>query len=256
MGQRPDNRAAWNGIAAAYQERDRGPNDRLSWGIWCPDESELRLLGDVRGKRCLVLGCGGGEDCVALARMGAAQVIGIDLSGEQLAYARRLAEDEDVAVRLIQGTVGELSAIESESIDTAISAHALLYVERIDRCFGETYRVLAPGGLFAFSFQHPSDTMTDDDPPYAPAKSYFQVQLDWEWNFPEAGVNATFRSWYRPVSEWFQALIDAGFTVERILEPPPPQRKPRTSFERRHSIDKARLIPQTLIFRARKPERP
>lgn len=248
-----DNREAWNVIAAAYQARYQLRSDRLEWGVWCPDESELGLLGDVQGKRCLVLGCGGGQDCIALARMGAAAITGIDLSDEQIAYARRLLAEYGVQARLIQGTVEDLAPVASESIDIAVSAHALNYVERIDRCFSETHRVLVASGRFAFSVHHPLDAMTADDPPYAPVKSYFEVEADWQWDFSEAGTSAAFRSWYRPVSEWFQTLVDSGFTVERVLEPPPVDSEPRNGFERAYSLVKARMVPTTLIFVARKP---
>ena len=42
------------------------------------------------GKRVIVLGCGGGQDVVALDRMGAIAV-GIDQSERQIEYARKFA---------------------------------------------------------------------------------------------------------------------------------------------------------------------
>jgi SAM-dependent methyltransferase len=249
----PDNRAAWNAIADAYQTRERGNWDVLGWGIWCPDEPELSVIGDVRGKRALVVGCGGGEDIVALNAMGATNLAGIDLSDRELEHARRHLAERNVQARLVQGTAEDLSAFPDAAFDLAVSVHALLYVERIDRCFAEVFRVLAPGGLFAFSVQHPFDTMTSEDLPVTVQRSYFEGQEDWEWDFPEHGVRADFRSWSRPVSEWFAALQTAGFTVERILEPaPPPFREPDTYFEQRYSYEKVRLVPQTLIYAARK----
>lgn len=247
------NREAWNKIAAAYQARYQLHSDRLEWGVWCPDESELGLLGDVQGKRCLVLGCGGGQDCIALARMGAAAITGIDLSDEQIAYARRLLAEYGVQARLIQGTAEDLSPVASESIDIAVSVQALSYVEHIESCFAETYRVLRAGGSFTFSVTHPLNSITSDEPPYTFLEPYFLHKVEWQWDFSEAAIIATFHQWLRPVSEWFQKLADAGFAIERILEPPPVDREPRNGFERLRSIDKARVIPQTLIFAARKP---
>lgn len=249
----PDNRAAWNTIADAYQTRERGNWAVLGWGVWCPDETELGVLGDVKGKRALVVGCGGGEDIVALNAMGAVGLAGIDLSDGELKHARRHLAERGVTARLIQGTAEDLSAFANNSFDLAISVHALLYVEHIDRCFADVNRVLAPGGLFAFSVSHPFDTMTSEDLPVTVQRSYFDGQEDWEWEFPDHGVRADFRSWSRPVSEWFTALTAAGFSVERIVEPPPPPfREPDTYFEQRYSYEKVRLVPQTLIYSARK----
>lgn len=247
----PDNRAGWNAIARAYQARYQLPTDRLVYGPRCPDESELGLIGEVAGLRVIVLGCGGGQDCIVLAKQGA-QVVGIDLSDEQIAYGRRLAEREGVLVTLLQGSVEELKGIEDESQDLALSLHALNYVERVDRTFSEAYRVLRPGSPLVFSVHHPFDASLEDSPPYALIKGYWQPQLDWQWDFPEAGVSARLRSWYRPVSAWFSLLTDAGFRVERLLEPQPVETD--EVWDRYGAgIEKARLVPFTLIVRAVKP---
>lgn len=255
LAEAPDNRAAWNTIAGAYQTRQRGNWNVLGWGVWCPDESELNVLGDVSGKRALVVGCGGGEDIVALNAMGAVDLAGIDLSDGELAHAAKHLSERGVEARLVQGTAEDLSAFTDASFDVAISVHALLYVEDIARCFSEVARVLSPGGQFAFSVSHPFDTMTSEDLPLTVQRSYFEGQEDWEWEFPEHGVRANFRSWSRPVSEWFARLQAAGFAVERILEPPPPEfREPDTYFEQRYSYEKVRMVPQTLIYSARKKD--
>ena len=248
----PDNRAAWNTISRAYQDRYRLPTDRLVYGGRSPDESELQLLGDVDGKRVIVLGCGGGQDCIVLAKQGA-QVTGIDLSDRQIEYGRRLAEREGVIVTLVQGSVEELRGIEDESYELALSNHALNYVEHVDRAFREAYRVLKPGSPFVFSVQHPFDMTLDGQPPYAVAKGYWQPELDWQWDFSEAGVGARMRSWFRTVSEWFTLLTDAGFRVERLLEPRPVEMTSEPWRILGSTPNKAELVPDTLILKAVKP---
>ena len=86
-----DMRAAWNRTSAGYQRLHQISTDAAHYGPWAPDESELRLLGDVRDKRILEIGCGGGQCSIAFARQGAIAV-GIDLSDEQLAFASELAQ--------------------------------------------------------------------------------------------------------------------------------------------------------------------
>ena len=58
------------------------------------------------------------------------------------------------------------------------------------------------------------------------------------------------RSWYRPVSEWFSLLTNAGFQVEQLLEPPPTE-KASSPWDHGYSADG--LIPATLIIKATKP---
>ena len=250
-GPPPDNRKAWNTIARAYQERYQLPTDRLLYGPRCPGEEELRLLGDVEGRRAIVLGCGGGQDCIVLAKQGA-QVIGIDLSNRQIEYGRRLAEREEVLVTLLQGSVEELKGIEDESQDLALSLHALNYVEHMDRALAEAYRVLRPGSPFVFSVHHAFGACLEDGPPYGVIKGYWEREQDWQWDFSEGRVSARLRSWYRPVSEWFSLLTEAGFRVERLLEPPPTE-DGDSPWDADLSIEKMRLVPANLLIRAVRP---
>lgn len=247
----PDNRAAWNTISRAYQEEKQISTDRLTYGARCPGEEELSLLGEVSGLRVIVLGCGGGQDCIVLAKQGA-QVTGVDLSDKQIEYGRRLAEREGVLVTLVQGNVEELRGIEDATQDLAISLHALNYVERVDRAVAEAYRVLRPGAAFVLSLHHPFDACLEDTPPHGVVKGYWDRELDWQWDFPAASVSARLRSWYRPISEWFSLLTDAGFRVERLLEPPPTE-EPWSPWDRGYSLDKMRLLPANLIIKAVKP---
>jgi len=245
----PDNRAAWNTIAGAYQECYRLPTDRLVYGGRCPDESRLQLVGGVSGLRVIVLGCGGGQDCIVLAKQGA-QVVGIDLSDEQIAYGRRLADREGVLVTLLQGSVEELQGIEDESQDLAVSLHALNYVERVDQAVAEAHRVLRPGSAFVLSVHHPLDACLEDEPPYGVTKGYWEPEIDWQWDFPEARVSARMRSWYRPVSGWFELLTNAGFRVERLLEPAPVEDGQEPWRALGSTPGKAELVPETLIMKA------
>jgi SAM-dependent methyltransferase len=145
--------------------------------------------------------------------------------------------------------VEELSCVEDASQDLALSLHALSYVEHADRACAEAYRVLEPGSAFVLSLPHPFDACLEDAPPYALAKGYWDEQLDWQWDFPKAYVSARMRSWYRPVSAWFAMLTDAGFRVERLLEPRPTE-EPASTWDRGYSLEKMRLVPATLIIKA------
>lgn len=63
-----------------------------------PKEYCFRLLGDVRGKSILDVGCGEGEDAVILASLGA-QVTGLDVSAGAIDLARRRAALNGVSGR-------------------------------------------------------------------------------------------------------------------------------------------------------------
>src|SRR5260370_38939257 len=69
----------------------RAENKRFSYTTRQADPSwvtAIKSIVDVRGKRVLDIGCGGGIYSKALAEMGAASVTGIDFSEEALKGAR------------------------------------------------------------------------------------------------------------------------------------------------------------------------
>jgi SAM-dependent methyltransferase len=242
------NIAGWEEIAERYQ-RERGwPSEDLCWGHRVAPERELRLLGDVRGRRALVLGCGGGQDVIALARLGAARVTGVDFSKTQLAHAKANLARAKVEAALIESSIADLSMLADESFDLVVSVHAMSYVERVDACFSEARRVLVPGGVFAFSTQHPMDCATSDMPPYGFIKSYFELETNEPWT-SLGGRDAPFRRYHRTVAEYFQCLQNARFTVEQILEPRPTN---DLVWEGAEYFAKLAVVPGTLIFQARK----
>lgn len=243
------NRRGWDTLADRYQAERGWPHEDLVWGHRVPPESELRMLGELRTRRCVVLGCGGGQDVVALSRLGAASVVGVDASAKMLSHARALLEHEKVeGAEVVEGTVTNLSFLPSESVHVVASVHVLTYVERIDRCFEEAHRVLKPGGVLAFSVHHPIDASTSDSAPYAFTKPYFQVQTDWAWA-SLGGEGAPFRSYHRTVGDWFTAVRDAGFVVEELLEPRPSEHRVWAGEEYAEKLD---WVPGTLIVRGRK----
>ncbi|MEX0786785.1 MAG: methyltransferase domain-containing protein [Dehalococcoidia bacterium] len=246
----PDNRTAWNAISRAYQDRYQISAESIEWGPRL-SESDLQLLGDVSGMRALVVGCGGGQDCIVLAKQGA-QVIGVDLSDKQIEYGRRLAEREGVLVTLLQGNAEQLKEIEDGSQDLVVSAHALNYVEHADRAFAEVFRVLRPGSHVVFSVGHPFKACLEGGPPYGVQKSYWDARQDWRWEFPEKSASANLRSWDRTVSEWFSLLTTAGFRVELMLEPRP-SAEGESPWDGSYDKGLMQLIPTTLIIKATKP---
>jgi ubiquinone/menaquinone biosynthesis C-methylase UbiE/ADP-ribose pyrophosphatase YjhB (NUDIX family) len=215
----PDNVASWDAISKAYQEQRFGElyGDELMWS-WLSSERHLQVLGDVSGKRALVVGCGGGQDCVALAKMGSVSV-GVDPSGEQIRYARQYAATHGIENAAFAETGAEdLSRFDDQSFDIVVSSHALNYVLELERAVAEVQRVLRGGGMFAFAVSHPLSAVVSAEPPYMAERSYFDDVLDWSWDFAQ-GNAPRFRQRMPTVSRWYEMLTDAGFAVERIIEP-------------------------------------
>lgn len=244
-----DLRAAWNRLSARYQQRHQIPTHSAHYGPWAPLEDDLRLLGDVRGQRILELGCGGGQCAIAFARQGA-QVAAIDLSDAQLAFARELAAQEQVAVAFVQGTVEDLSAFAGGSRDILFSAYAFQYVADMPRCLAECARVLRPGGRLIFSLDHPFRDCffdaEDDEMAVFPVRSYFDgAALHWRW---DGDASLAMTSHHHTIAQWVEMLTAAGFRLLRLLEPAPPEEMLDEIWPSDDALSALRLIPQTIIF--------
>jgi len=101
------NRRSWDTISASYHAKTLIATDDVHYGPVAPGERELCLLGDVRGKQVIEIGCGGGQNAIALARWGAT-CVGIDPSPAQLAHARRLGNQHGMRIQFATGMAEDL----------------------------------------------------------------------------------------------------------------------------------------------------
>ena len=239
-----DNAAAWDRRSATYQAAAHLPTDVAHYGPDIPTETELRLLGDLKGKRVLELGCGGAQCSIAFAKQGAS-AIGVDFSPEQIGHARRLAEREGVKIELHEGDLADLAFLRGDSIDMAFSSYAFGYVEDLGRVFRQVHRVLKVGAPLVFSMPHPAYHLIDEDSeqPLLIRRSYFD---DTPIEYVEDGVG--FVEYHHRLSDLYIGLVRASYRVDVILEPEPTSAGPRS--HQWHEV--FRYVPRTLIIRARK----
>ncbi len=110
-----------------------------------------------RGGRVLELGCGTGHKLIPIASDGRS-CVGLDLSADMLAEARRKADECGVVVEWLQG---DMTAFDlGGTFDFVfITANSLLHLHEIDdlvSCFRSVRRHLAPGARFIFDVFNPS----------------------------------------------------------------------------------------------------
>jgi len=245
------NTESWDRIARSASADSLPPADTALYGPGGPTERELRLVGDVKGKRVLELGCGNAHASIAFAKQGAT-AIAIDASAAQLANGRRHADAEETKVEFHQCDVADLAFLRADSIDVVFSAYTLGEVDDINRVFRQVHRVLRHHAIFVFSYRHPFAALTGRDAPIGGpsaggtaalplgnlvvTRSYFEadpVTLDVD------GHPVT--TYPRTIGEVFAALGRAGFDVDAIIEP-------RAGDD----VDRARALPETIVWRARK----
>lgn len=220
------------------------PLDRVTYGPDVADETQLRLLGDLQGKRVLQLGAGEGHTTIALHRQGA-RVIVVEPSESRLVAARRLYDHEELRVEVLPVDLADLAGVRAESIDVAISIHALAEVDDLPRLFRQVHRVLRPEHPFVFSLPHPTFAMVDptSDEPLLIRRSYWdESPRPWSVDDHE-GQDHT-----HTIAQLFTGLTRSNFRVDTLHEPEPPSQGARSPLW----SDAMRWVPSTLVVRARK----
>lgn len=213
-------------------------------------EEDLHIIGPVAGKHLLEIGCGGAQCGIAFAKQGAI-VTGVDIAGSQIEFAKELAAEHGVSITFYQHDMTDLTFIASESQDIVFTAIALQYVDDILSCFQEVRRVLKAGGVFVLSVGHPC-TIVDGQ--LRLKHSYFDTGKIVTGAEVSAEPGFAFAENRRTVSEYFNALVEAGLTVERMVEPDirPVDPDDPKNWQWEATPQLLELFPATLILKASK----
>ena len=107
------------------------------------------------GERFLDLACGTGGVALIAARAGA-DVVGLDISPDQLAKARAAAEDAGLTIRFDEGDAQALPYADA-SFDAVASAFGVIFAPTTKRAADELTRVCRAGARIAIT------SWTDDD---------------------------------------------------------------------------------------------
>jgi ubiquinone/menaquinone biosynthesis C-methylase UbiE len=109
----------------------------------------VEALGLEPGMRVLDVACGTGAVALRAARAGA-DVIGIDISADQLAKAQAAADSEGLAIRFEEGDCQELPYPDAE-FDAVASTFGAIFASDHERTAGQLARVCRPGGRLAMT---------------------------------------------------------------------------------------------------------
>jgi arsenite methyltransferase len=163
----------------------------------------LGLAAIAPGELVVDLGCGSGMDMFLAARHAGSdgEVVGIDMTEEQLAKARRLAaRDGYTTVRLELGYIEHPSA-DDRSADVVISNGVINLCDDKTAVFREIARILKPGGRTAIS-----DIVTERQLP--------------EVIVCDASLWASCIGGAMQEDDYRRAIEDAGLEVRKVQENP------------------------------------
>lgn len=119
-------------------------------------------FGDLAGKRVLCLASAGGQQAPVLAAAGA-RVTSFDLSPEQLAKDRRVAERDGLEIELEEGDMADLSRFGDASFDLVFNPVSNVFAPDVNVVWRECHRVLGEGGRLLAAFMNPDFYLFDHD---------------------------------------------------------------------------------------------
>lgn len=202
------------------------------------------LLGDIRKKKILDLGCGEGYNSRIMAGKGA-KVTGVDFSKKmiRLALQEEKKERHGITYYILDAT--RLHTFEDSTFDIVTCFMALQDIENYQRAIKETWRVLKKHGRFLFAIPHPcfevrsrgnkivggwkygkarGNRSTREAVWYA-VDRYFDTGRDTvPWNMERLTKPFKTTAFHRTLTDYADALHNAGFVISRIKESKPTRR--------------------------------
>lgn len=179
------------------------------------------LAPDLTGKAVLDLGCGYGENCAEFVSLGACRVLGVDISEKMLAVAK----SEHLGIEFVRADISDLTFI-NEKFDVVFSSLALHYVEDFEKLVKSVYSILKDGGYFVFSQEHPLTSAPIGGASWTKDENGVPLHYNLT-DYGKSGKRTTtwivdgVEKYHRTFSDIVNALVFAGFTIEKMLEPTP-----------------------------------
>ena len=200
-------------IAPDYQESKLLPFRRH-----VEEHTTFKLLPDLTGKSVVDLACGEGIYTRKLMQRGATRVIGVDISAEMIALARRHEAVEPIGVEYVQTDVATVDL--DARFDVVFCSYLFNYARsraELRALVESVARLIRPGGLLVGCNDYP------DNPPdhYDRYRPYGFVKIGAAE--PAEGSTITYRffnpdgavfeidNYYLPTTAYLEAFTAAGF---------------------------------------------
>ena len=218
------NKHAWGQIAEGHYQHFK---KSLLEGSHQLNKHIQNELGDLSGKKIIHLQCNTGADTILLARMGAS-AIGVDLSPDNVLYAKKLAEDLSVGnIDFIESDILELMENHNEKYDVVfVSEGAVCWMPDLLK-WGKTIKhLLKDDGFFYVFDTHPffmamnwektADYIIEIQLPYFSKEPDIEDSIGGYASAWKDGVKAY--SWTFTVSDIVNSLASAGLHIEYFNE--------------------------------------
>lgn len=230
-----------------------------TWGPYEVGRDDPSLIGPIKDRVFLEICCGSGHSTKYLLESGAKKVYALDFSEQQLRLAKETNKQflQSGKVEFIHSPMETSLPMLAGKIDTVFSIYGIGWTNNPKQTFANVYSYLIPGGKFVWSWDHlVFANLKDTDGSMLIKRPYHEEQSHVVKDFCGDTDAHIFE---RKPSTWFSYLREAGFFVDRYLEPKPANLnedidsiagKEMADF---YSERKVRGLPMTIIFDTLKP---
>lgn len=248
----------WNKAAEAWVDFVRTGKDYYRDELNNP--AMFEILGNIRNKRILDVGCGEGYNTRIMARKGAT-VVGVDFSEEMIDLAIQKEKKDHLGIGYHVADACNLRLFKDGTFDIATCFMALQDIEHYQEAVKEVWRVLKKGGRFVFVIPHPcferrimGNTIVggweyeedDSTPKYCKTDRYFDVHsYTISWTMDRLAHHFTTTSFHRTLTDYADALHQAGFFISRLKEP-----KPTKKGIEQYPMKETLRVPQSIVIEA------
>lgn len=237
------NKSYWDNTADEWFGVTALPN----YGVQFVTENELKLFGDVSGKKMLDIGCGSGHSLKYHGDNNAVELWGVDMSTRQIENANKYLTESGYIPKLINAPMEVECGIPKDYFDFVYSIYAVGWTTDLQGTFNRIASYLKKDGVFIFSWKHPLHhcVVVEED------KLIFKNDyFDENWfTYPSDGFDITLCN--RKISTYVNTLAKAGFAIEQMVE-----ETDMETMTSRGDIDnrskKAKMLPLSFVIKARK----
>jgi len=216
------NKETWNKKTEIHVQSEFYDMKSFLNGNTSLNEIELKLIGDVKGKRILHLQCHFGQDTISLQKLGAS-VVGIDLSDKAIETAKEIATQLNSDSTFICCNIYDLPNYLNEEFDIVYTSYGTIsWLPDMDKWAKIISQFLKPNGKFIFVEFHPVVWMFDD--------AFEKVGYDYfnsgdiietengTYADKSAPITQTSINWNHSISEVVTALLKNGLTLNALEE--------------------------------------
>ena len=187
------------------------------YGPFMRNEEYFNIFKDVKNKRVLELGCAKGESLKYLQAKGASEIWGIDISEEQLKYAKNNLPSGKFFVSAMENNPG----IPENYFDYCLSLYSIGFSSSLEKTLALVSKYLKKDGKFVFCWTHPFfNCLVIDEDKVVIGKSYNDEALT---NITKGEDKIPMVQYNFKISTIINAMIKSGLTIEKMIEDKPIQ---------------------------------